>query len=530
MSGNNNSEPPENDDAPSPASAPDPAAPAPAPREAASASARTLRTHTSMSIHSVHSTTRIIHSGSSLSIHSTSTHSSVEIIGTGATPPPDEEILSIQTSLEQVAASQSNPHATRTRAGFNSISDALGNLRVRLHQAAASHHEIRRHSSSSSSHHRSSWIHRLQERLHILDAAHSSRTPVQVMESRQRRRRSIPNNAMLDQQTEEGMHDNTEEDATTEAALPPLCVSAAIFHIDFSPRHDHTPADDQSMSGIGMDGRPSLHHLRTSVLFASRTVANRSITDGTSNQLLASGGDRASTSRRDLLGDRIRRSSGSLRDFDLHVHPSVPRLLSPIADTMDASSTTIRSEATSSSATMEEEDDDDDDAMEVEPTTPNNNVEINNKLYSWGWGDQSLHDDSVDRVLSMDQDGKKTSTATVEQMEVSSRLQSKSIVAVATGHHHSACATSQGGLYIVGKNLHGCVDPNLPEGQIISRPVLLDCISHVRVLQVSCGYDHTAVLSSNGSVVSATISFILSLVSTTYLYLLKDSFCTRCDR
>jgi len=394
--------------------------------------------------------------------------------------PPDEDILSIQTSLEQVAASQSNPYASRTRAGFNSISDALGSLRLRLHQA---HHEVRRHPSAN----RSSWIHRLQERLHILDAAHSSHTPLQVMESRQQRRRSVSNNVRIAQQPEEQNNANSEEDATEPAALPPLCVSASIFHIDISqttPMQDDAPADQ-----IESDSRQALHHFRTSVLFASRTVANRSITDGTSSLLLASGGDRASTSRRDLLGDRILRSSGSLRDFDLHVHPSVARL-STIAD---KDSCSIPSEATS--IVM----DDDEDAMEVE-LTQDDSVEINNKLYSWGWGDQSLHDDSVDRTLPTDQDEKKS----VEQMEVTSRLQSKSIVAVATGHHHSACATSQGGLYIAGKNLHGCVDPNVPEGQVVSRPVLLDCISHVRVLQVSCGYDHTAVLSSNGSVVSIT--------------------------
>ena len=70
---------------------------------------------------------------------------------------------------------------------------------------------------------------------------------------------------------------------------------------------------------------------------------------------------------------------------------------------------------------------------------------------------------------------------------------------------------------MVGKNVHGCVDPNSPEGDIIARPMLLDCISHIRVVQVSCGYDHTAVLSSNGSVVSMEICFaILPLISYNY--------------
>lgn len=446
-------------------------APAPAPASDQGNAGRTIRT----SIHSFHSTTRIIHSGSSLSIHSASTRSSVDIVSAG---PPDEDILSIQASIEQVAATQSNPFATRTRAGFNSISDALGNLRSRLHQA---HHERQRSSPN-----RSSWIHRLQERLHILDAAHSSRTPLQVMETRQRRR-SATNNVMMDQAEVQGIGGNEEDAAVVGVqSLPPLCVSATIFHIDINPT---TPrVENASADRRDSESQPTLQYRRTSVLFASRTVANRSITNGTSSLLLASGGDRATTSRHDLFGDRILRSPGSLRDFETHVHPSVSRVLSPIADSDACSS---RSEATSTS--MEE----DEDQMDVE-LMEDGVVDIRNKLYSWGWGEQSCHDDPVDRILSMERD----ETKTAEQMEVSSRLQSKSIVAVATGHNHSACATSQGGLYIVGKNVNGCVDPNLQEGSVISRPVLLDCISHIKVLQVSCGYDHTAVLASNGFVVS----------------------------
>lgn len=108
-----------------------------------------------------------------------------------------------------------------------------------------------------------------------------------------------------------------------------------------------------------------------------------------------------------------------------------------------------------------------------------------------------MHDDSGDRIPALDQDAAKR-----DNLQVSSRLESKSIIAFAIGQKHSACATSQGTLYVVGKNVHGCVDPNSPEGKVISRPMLLDCMSNVRVLQVSCGYDHTAVISSNGSVLT----------------------------
>mmetsp|Transcript_4030 Transcript_4030/g.9096 ORF Transcript_4030/g.9096 Transcript_4030/m.9096 type:complete len:1153 (-) Transcript_4030:125-3583(-) len=387
----------------------------------------------------------------------------------------DEDILSIQSSIEQVAASQDRPQTTRTRAGFNSISDALGNLRSRLHQA---HQQPPRQRSSV---HRSSFLQRLQDRLNVLDTAHTSRTPLHVMESR----RSVPN--LMMNETEENKS-NDKERRQTAASAPPLNASAVIFRVDAREAAHHESSIDRSTIS---DGRPTLQRRRSSVLFASRIVANRSIMEAASNIMLASGGDGANTSRRDLLGDRGLSSTGSLRDFEMHVHPSVSRrMLSPIVDSDRSSETTSAMDDTA----MDEEEEV---AMEVEPIE-DEVIDTNNKLYSWGKGHQSLHDDSDDRIPALDQDER----SVAQLMQVSSRLESKSILAVATGQHHSACATSRGALYVAGKNIHGCVDPNSPEGEVISRPMLLDCIGHVRVLQVSCGYDHTAVISSNGSVLT----------------------------
>ena len=92
-----------------------------------------------------------------MSVHSTH-ESSIEVTST-TSGGDDEDILSIENTLEQVAATQNNTSTTRTRAGFNSISDALGNLRSRLH-----HHTSR----SSSSNRRSGILQRLQERLHTI--------------------------------------------------------------------------------------------------------------------------------------------------------------------------------------------------------------------------------------------------------------------------------------------------------------------------------------------------------------------------
>jgi alpha-tubulin suppressor-like RCC1 family protein len=124
----------------------------------------------------------------------------------------------------------------------------------------------------------------------------------------------------------------------------------------------------------------------------------------------------------------------------------------------------------------------------------------NGLLYSWGWGKQSLHDDDEDRLPARSTAEKSTYMA--DEVQVTSRLANKTILAVSTGQHHSACATSQGTLYMVGTNLHGCVDPDLPEEKVCSKPILLESLGQIRVVQVSCGFDHTAALSSNGSVLT----------------------------
>ena len=454
---------------------------------------RTPITHRTSSISIQSTTTRIVNTGDS--VHST--HNSVEITSNmSSSADGDEDILSIEQTLEQVAASQSNNNRdTRTRAGFNSISDALGNLRSRLHRHASS-------SGQSTSNGRRSVLQRLQDRLQVLDAAHSSRMPLHIMENR---RNSMPNLMIHHQEGKEEEREGEEKEENndrarhrlTAASAPPL--QATIFRID---TRETAHYEESTTDGDGSNDMRTNMHRRSSVLFASRIVANRSIIEGSSNILLASGGDGAQTSRRDLLGDRGLSSTGSLRDFEMHVHPSISRrMLSPIEGSDLSGSETTKSTTTKDLADDEElsmsVDDEEftetEDAEEVVVDT------TKSQLYSWGKGPQSLHDDSEDRIPTFGQDD----TQKDQLMKVTSRLESKAILAVATGQHHSAAVTSQGSLYVAGKNVHGCVDPvNLSEGEVTSRPMLLDCISHIRVLQVSCGYDHTAVLTSNGSVLT----------------------------
>ena len=494
---------------------------------------------TMSSFHSFQRTTQILQSANGVSIHSSSTllrgssNVGVATNNGGGGSAPDDEILSIQTSIEQVintsqGAGPRTPSHIGTRATFHSIRDALGNLRSRLHHV-------------SSQTRNNSMIQRLQERLNAFDAAHSSRVPLHVFESR----RGLVSDAEAEESktNEEGL-------ASMYLSAPTLNVSSAtVFHINTSATVMVDTATYQATNdgirvapdGRTSDNRPTVTR-RSSLLFASRTVANNSMRERTSVLLLASG---------DISSLSFHRSSS--RNLEMHMHPSI-RTLSPVADVSrnESNETSNTTDKDNEMIELEQRTEDEvidvkknlfhseneslpadskklkhdpiivtsvqggikmaqptqeDDVSEVEPmhvdesalsTFEPSDKDSGDILYSWGRGEQSLHDDSDDRIPLANGDEKET----IEIIRVSSRLQTKSIIAVATGTNHSACVSSQGTLYVVGNNVNGCVDPDSPAGEVISRPVLLDCISHIRVLQVSCGLDHTAALSSTGSVLT----------------------------
>eukprot|EP00985_Skeletonema_marinoi_P002068 scaffold836_cov135-Skeletonema_marinoi.AAC.7 len=522
------------------------------------------------------------------------------------------ELAAIQTGIDQLTPVIDNTTTTinipsrnsSNRATFNSVRDTLGNLRHRLsvyHQRHSLHNHTTNNNneavsqeqnnepinppSSSSQSNRRSIMQQLSDRLSLLDAAHSSRVPLQVMMMRRNSRRqqrsgtvpvvttaaatlpagqsALENNVEREAATRGDDDDDDDNDATMEvpmlAAVPSaprpslsvniISVSTRELTNDEGRRHRHTlhPLGSSSTAAATTTTTISTSNLNSttnpttgllerqrrsssSVLFASRNRAHQSVTGGTSNVvLLASGGGSASgatannggsssggmnvrtnswygfgdmgsssssNNNNNVFADRSSGSSlhsiakrRSSTDLGMHLHPSVSRdKLSTISDDSKPSSV-------ESSVVMDDDDVVDQDAIMAEVDDVEIPTEsVTNVLYSWGKGIQSLHDDSEDRSILNVGDTESNNA------KVASRLESKSILAIATGQNHSVCATAQGTTYVVGTNLHGCVDPNLAEGSNCYRPQLFESLSSVRVVQVSCGYDHTAALSSNGSV------------------------------
>ena len=111
-------------------------------------------------------------------------------------------------------------------------------------------------------------------------------------------------------------------------------------------------------------------------------------------------------------------------------------------------------------------------------------------VYSWGSGVNSLHDDTEQR------------TAEQARVKPDSRVGRSDVVSAAAGVYHAACSISSGEVLVCGRNEAGAVDPDRMANVIIARPVSLESLAITRIVQVSCGLNHTAALRSNGTVLT----------------------------
>ena len=325
-----------------------------------------------------------------------------------------------------------NLRNSRTRSFQESLRHQIDSLRTRLN---------RRRSNSSSSAGSGNDLVRQQvaSRLDVVSSAVMNRAPVAVIEARR-------------------------------PHLSP--TSASIFRVETSssagvPTANANTPDDPIPAEA--EGRiTESQQRRSSVLFASRTQASRLLVDGGSSRvLLASGGHGNTTSRRDLLGSTCLGQEVKLHDIELHR----PSNATPTDDSATDSSEIIEYDSL------------EDDVKDVgaEFHAGPEAEDKGNILYSWGRGITSLHDDDVDRISAA---------------QVESKLKSKALLSISTNQYHSACATSTGSVYVVGQNVDGCVDPSIRDGAVVSRPIFLESLNDIRVIQVSCGYDHTAGASS----------------------------------
>ena len=408
--------------------------------------------------------------------------------GTGNAPEESpSDISSDLQSLESCLAERPLNRTEQGRAAFDSIQSQLGNLRDRLARYAASGAAALSSSGRSPpteqsspaassatapapSHQSSSTLRALSERLSRAEFAHSARIPLGLIRETVRRQNG-PEPALLEHP------ESQDEDRKSSEQKQETSNTQQEQKMEISAEQAAIAEDAEDKAKQGRRGR------RTSTLLASRARAEelqRMETDislheeGYESSLMPSSSEGESAEEpepMDVMEEVVEQEpKDSVEDLGAPEHPLL--LTTKSRERMQKS---VSSSSLSGS-------------LHVKPAADTSG----SLVYSWGTGINSLHDDALDRNDTKD-----------AKVKAGSRIGRHTVLAVAAGPIHTAVVTASGEVLACGDNHSGQVAPlRRLEDKMIERPSLIEGLSNTNILQVSCGMDHTAALSSAGIVLT----------------------------
>lgn len=369
--------------------------------------------------------------------------------------PSNSEMSSLQTELEELETQLGRNNHGRTRgigqSVFRSIHSALGSIRSRMERAtedvAASTTSVVASTSSSS------YTERLMERLRRAELAHSARIPLDRLQS-ELNRRQVAASAGPSTTDNSNIQRNAKRD-TSSSSSSWVNERTNSHSIPTSPRRESILLASRRRAEEYED--QNLHRIVSSTQISDTDIIMENHDESMDEPTIvtAEGNDIIDDAEIPtiLLTKKSRTNMDQLQQSVLFPEQTTP--LEPI--------TTITTTTTASTSSI---------------------------LYSWGSGINSFHDNGIDVPL-ID-----------ARISSDSRAGRTDIVSCSVGEHHAACTTASGQVLIVGSNSYGEVDPDRSKERIIAKPSLLESLNQARIIQVSCGYNHTAALHSNGSVIT----------------------------
>eukprot|EP00522_Entomoneis_paludosa_P008036 CAMPEP_0172451340 /NCGR_PEP_ID=MMETSP1065-20121228/9426_1 /TAXON_ID=265537 /ORGANISM="Amphiprora paludosa, Strain CCMP125" /LENGTH=1372 /DNA_ID=CAMNT_0013203291 /DNA_START=50 /DNA_END=4168 /DNA_ORIENTATION=- len=419
----------------------------------------------------------------------------------------------IASDLERVEqelhhGNPARPGSTRDggRAAFDSVASALSSLRQRLTRSVrmresnasigASTNSAAAAASLSSVVMAPQSQSNLHERLASAELAHSSRIPLGILEQEMQRRRS-QSVLSIDQQQMKSADDSDENPAPSKS-MPPAASGEE---------------EAASTSSIPEQGQPPRCPRRASSLLASRSrdealqqpAVERELHMAAIEVVLlppVAETDEASTpfSTNDdsemILEEQQQEQGDGTDDSD-----NLTLLLTDVARFPHSSSVILL--ASKSIISLQEEEEVKESEIAEKPESQSLIPDPSQALpppptsqtvcYSWGIeGAHSLHNDATKR--------------TPEQSKIEEgRLTRSTIMQASVGPRHSMVVTTTGQVLACGNNSESQVDPTRKdEGPVLPKPAIFEFLSNsmTRVLQVSCGYSHTAAITSGGTVLT----------------------------
>ena len=357
-------------------------------------------------------------------------------------PASDSSLEQIDQDLEGVENVLRTSRRRLGRAFYASVDSMLGSVRSRL--------EGRQINASSDE---------LSERLRNAELAHSAGIPLNLLRSNRdlQERRGSRSSILERVSSVSNIQKRTNEDQNAGAAEPP------------------TSQQQESLRGFH----------RSSSLVASRVQAEEL---DPRLDVFGGGADMpaltpvAETVEATGASDDMETEDAKDTDDDMEIdvdtaeetakEPETPILLSELSQKMAAKLTRSISGS-------------------IAPSSDNDEVS-GYAVYSWGpQTSSSLHDDGEAKTVA---DAQLSSRSRIGRLS--------GILSVAAGPRHSACATKEGQVFTCGDNSFGAVDPSRRDVTSIVRPSVLEVLGTAVVRQVSCGWDHTAAVTTTGAVLT----------------------------
>ena len=351
------------------------------------------------------------------------------------------DLENIEAELSQVESVLGGPRRYG-RAMMNSVGDSLRNVGRHLQRSLSA-------SSADSSRER------LSRRLELAELAYSSRTPLELVELHALQQQQITTSDEGSPATpESGEIPNSQSQRSAGSQRRPSLLLASRHStsqkegFDYTLEH-HEPGVDIDIGAAKRNKLESLNEI-----------------------------DRESS-----FGDESSEEAG-IDKMDTKMKPPIPVLLSRNASNRLSR---VFSDSTVSGSILHHP---------LPEIITQEEEKPSNVIYSWGLsGLQSLHDNDTPRAVE---------NALVGPENRLARPGGSAVVSLATSSTHSACTLAKGLVLTWGGNVNGVVDPYARDTQDIPRPTLFDPINdlNLKILQVSCGYDHTAALSEHGTVLT----------------------------
>ncbi len=379
----------------------------------------------------------------------------------------EDDLEAIQNDVEEVeqilterrgilfSSASSNP----TRALFDSIGSALGNIRGRLQEMTSVCPPTARQSEVSAES-----LRQLSQRLDTAELSHSTRMPLNLLQHELSRR-----DLAVESSSEPLVPESPSSVGSRRSSL--RRQSSTLLA---SRNRDEDPSSQQAESP---------RNLAEASFASSRTLAASIRTQGTALPTLSEDLEENELTDRAglLLPDSAQKQRTSMRWSMKIIGDDVVRQLSD--------------------AEPEEKE------AVVDETAPLSDVPAVG-LYTWGSlefsdsGDEEKTEEKTYQLFGVDEEAAKASP-TPKYVPTDTRLGRSDICSMSASETHCAFVTSSGRLITCGNNTQGAVDPSRRGSPSIPRPTHLEAgLAIARIKKVSCGIHHTAVVTETKSVLT----------------------------